>query len=210
MKNIILIFFASLSVIFSQESYSQTLGVKAGLNLSNVVSKNNPADFILQPGFHAGASAEFPINRAILFEMDLLISTKGYGERSEIQFVEMREDVRSYYLEVPLQAKAFFEIPTMTLSVSAGPYLGFGIYGKDKGSINAYGDLSSWSNKIAWGSQLKRFDYGFVFGPGVQIKHLQISLSYGLGIANISPFSTIKIHNRVTEISVGYKFSEPD
>ena len=210
MKNITVLFFVVFVLIFRQESFSQTLGIKAGLNLSNVVSKNNAADFNIQPGFHAGATVEIPINRVFIFETDLLISTKGYRERAEIQFLDMHEDVRTYYLEVPLLAKAFFEIPTMTFSVFAGPYLGIGIYGKDTGSLNANGELSSWSNKVAWGSQFKRLDYGFVFGPGVQIKHIQISLSHGLGLANISPFSTLKIHNRVTAISVGYKFLEKD
>ncbi len=210
MKNISGILFAVFILIFGQEAFAQTFGIKAGLNLSNVVSREDAADFSAEPGFHAGVTAEFPVNRAISFETDLLISTGGYRDRSEIQFVDMHEDVRSYYLQVPFLAKAFFEIPTATFSLFAGPYLGFGIYGTDKGSINAYGDLSSWSNKIVWGKQFKRLDYGFVIGPGVQIKHIQISLSHRFGLANISPVNKMKIRNRVTELSLGYKFLQPD
>ena len=210
MKNIILIFFAGLSMIFSQESFSQTFGVKAGLNLSNVIFKSNAADFTAVPGFHAGVTAEFPINRVFLFETDLLFSSRGYKESSENQYFKFNAETHYYYLEVPLKAKAFFSIPTMTFSVFAGPYFGFGIYGKDKGTESSNGMITSWSNKIEWGSGqanlFKRLDYGFVFGPGVQIKHLDLSLSVGLGLANIASLSELKVHNRVIEISAGYKF----
>jgi len=210
MKNIALIFFASFSLIFSQESFSQTFGVKAGLNLSNVIFKSNAADFMVVPGFHAGASAEFPINRVFLFETDLLFSSRGYRESYENQYFEFKEETHYNYFEVPLKVKAFFSTPVMTFSVFAGPYFGFGICGKDKGIESSNGEITSWSDKIEWGSGqndlFKRLDYGLVFGPGVQIKNIELSLSYGLGLANIASISALKVHNRVIEISVGYKF----
>ncbi len=102
----------------------------------------------------------------------------------------------------------------MTFSVFAGPYLGLGICGKDIGSESSNGEMTSWSDRIEWGSGqtdlFKRLDYGLVFGTGVQIKHIQVNVSYGLGLANISSLSSLKIHNRVTEISAGYKFLETD
>ena len=210
MKNIILIFFASLSVFFGQETFSQTFGVKAGLNLSKVISKSNAADYKVVPGFHAGVTADFPINRVFIFETDLLFSSRGYKESYENQYFNFNAETHYYYIEVPLKAKAFFSIPTMTFSVFAGPYFGFGICGNDKGTESSNGMITSWSNNIEWGSGqndlFKRLDYGFVFGPGVQIKHLEFSLSIGLGLANIASLSELKVHNRVTEISAGYKF----
>jgi hypothetical protein len=215
MKNITWIFFVFLILIFSQETFSQTFGVKAGLNLSNVVFKNNAANFNIETGFHAGATVEFPLNRVFLFETGILLSSRGYRESAKNPFLDLHEEASYSYLEVPILAKAFFSIPTITFYLQGGPYFGYGIYGKDKGSVNSNGDLSSWSKKINWGSDyppdmLKRLDYGLIFGPGVQINHIQISLSYGLGLANISSVNWLKIHNRVTEISVGYKFLEQD
>jgi hypothetical protein len=214
MKNIILIFFSSLTLIFSQKVFSQTLGVKAGLNLSSVIFKDDAADFKIVPGFHAGASAEFPINRVFIFETDLLFSSRGYKESYGNQYFQFKSETHSYYLEVPLKAKAFFSTPVMTFSVFTGPYIGFGISGKDKGNESSNGETTSWSDKIEWGSGqtdlFKRLDYGLVFGAGVQVKHVEVSLSYGLGLANIASLSSLKMRNKVFEISAGYKFLESD
>jgi hypothetical protein len=214
MKNIALIFFVSFSLIFSQKSFSQTFGVKAGLNLSNVIFKSDAADFMVVPGFHAGATAEFQLNRVFLFETDLLFSSRGYRESYENQYVQFKTETHYYYLEVPLKAKAFFSTPFMTFSVFAGPYIGLGICGNDKGKESSNGETTSWSDKIAWGSGqtdlFKRLDYGLVFGAGVQLKHVEFSLSYGLGLANIASLSALKMHNRVIEFSAGYKFLETD
>jgi outer membrane immunogenic protein len=212
MKRIILIFFAIPVLTFCQKSFSQTFGLKAGFNLSNVTFKSNAADFNVEPGFHAGVTADFPVNRVFSFTTDLLVSTKGYRESAKNQFLDLHEEAFYYYLEVPLKVKAFFSTPNITFSVFAGPYFGYGIYGKDQGRVNSNGDLSVWSTKIHWGSdyppdEFKRLDYGFVFGPGVQIKqHIEFSFLYELGLANISSVNSLKIYNRVTAISVCYKF----
>lgn len=197
-------------MIFSPESYSQTFGLNAGLNLSNVVSKNDVSEYNLQTGFHAGVIADIPINRALAFETGLGVSTKGYRQSAKIQFLELHDNIRSYYLEVPLALKAFFEIPTMTFSFLAGPYLAIGFYGSDKGNSNSNGTISSWSEKINWEAQFKRLDYGLIVGPGIQVKHLLVNISYGWGLANISPFSSMKLHNRVAAFTVGYKFLEKE
>ena len=56
--------------------------------------------------------------------------------------------------------------------------------------------------------ELKRLDYGLTMGVGVEINSIQIGITYGLGLANISTYVEYdsKINNRVLGISVGYFF----
>jgi len=65
---------------------------------------------------------------------------------------------------------------------------------------------------FTWGSGeydfLKRLDFGLTGGAGIEINFIQIDLSYGLGLANISSYTNDgdKINNRVLGIFLGYKF----
>jgi hypothetical protein len=64
---------------------------------------------------------------------------------------------------------------------------------------------------IKWGSEsqndLRRLDFGLTIGAGIQIKSLEIGISYDLGLSNMAPddynYSTI-IKSRVLAVSIGY------
>lgn len=186
-------------------SYAQTFGVKAGLNLSNMVIKDDDHtysdDYEMKPGFHLGPIAEFPINDMLTFETGLIISAKGF-KYSEDSY-DMKLNL--YYLDIPLTAKASYDAGFGKIYGLLGPYLGIGLSGK-----SVYGDEDE---PVDWGSDsddddLKRPDFGLTVGAGVEINSILVGLSYNFGLANISPDSDggFKINNRVIGISVGYKF----
>ena len=89
-----------------------------------------------------------------------------------------------------------------------------GIRGKIKSEVTSGGNTIADQEDVNWGSgdqyDLKRFDFGLTFGAGIEINSIQIGLSYGFGLANISPVTDngMKICNRVLAISAGYKFGE--
>lgn len=124
--------------------------------------------------------------------------------------VEIKGSVNLLYIDVPLNAKASFDLGGAKLFVLAGPYAGFGITGKYK--IKSEG--LSIEQDIEWGtdeeSDLKRLDFGINAGVGVQINSFEISAGYGLGLANLAPQTEggYKIANRVIGISLCYKFGK--
>ena len=84
---------------------------------------------------------------------------------------------------------------------------------KLKAEFTYGGESDSEEEDVEWGSDeenddLKRLDFGLTMGAGVEISSIQIGLTYGLGLANISSYNDNgnKINNRVLGISVGYKF----
>jgi hypothetical protein len=216
MKNALLILF----LIISKVTFAQTFTIKAGLNLSNMVIKDNSKiyseDFNMNPGFHAEITYDYQFSNKFMVETGLLLSTKGF-KQNESQtgtsgVYNLSQTLDLYYLVIPYNGKLYFEKLGMKIYVLLGPYLGLGLSGKRKLEGNLYGSSSSNETKIKWGSEsqndLRRFDFGLTMGAGIQIKSLEIGISYDLGLSNMMPddfnlYST-NIKSRVLAVSIGY------
>lgn len=231
MKCIIRLSIIVLLVSLTSEISSQTFGIKAGMNLSDMLIKESevyiPYDNIANnktkiiPGFHIGAAAELPLFDLISVEADFLFSTRGSSLEEEEPFgsttLVTKEKQNLYYLELPVTVKVPFSVRNFKLYGSAGGYGGLGLSGNIKTSYT-FGDLvENESGTVNWGSEegvddLKRFDYGLTFGAGLYWKSFQAGISYNLGLANISPESDYgsRISNRGLGVSVAYMFGGSD
>lgn len=219
MKNLLKLLIVVIGFTVATESFAQSVVVKGGLNLSKLLIKDDEGtysdDFKMNPGFHFGATAEFPITELFSFETGLLLSNKGAKiSEEEIIFEEtVKFDFKTnlLYLDIPLTAKATFDLGGAKIFGAFGPYIGVGLSGKTKSEITSLGETEKTEEDINWGSNeeddFKRLDYGLTIGGGVEINAIQIGLSYGLGLANISPTTEggTKVNNRVLSISLGYR-----
>jgi len=195
-----LIIFIAVAVLFtySADSFAQTFGVRGGLNMSNMLLKSdeNTADTKAKVGFHIGGTAEFEITDMFSFETGLFLMTMGY--KYEVLSVDYKTNL--LYLNIPITAKARYELDNFSLYGLFGPYIGLGLSGKNN------------SVDIEWGSgdsdNLKRFDFGWTIGAGVEYEAFMAGLSYNLGLANIAAQTEggYKAKNRAFLISVGYRF----
>ena len=222
MKNSVKLFVIVIAfTMATDELIAQNFGIKAGLNLSNMLIKDDDDtysdDFKMKPGFHIGATAEFQLTEMFSFETGLLLSTKGFKMSEEETYMgetyKYESKLNLLYLDIPLTAKASFDLGGAKIYGAFGPYLGIGLSGKSKHEETYDGETESEEEDIEWGSDedesnLKRLDFGLTMGAGVEINSIQIGLSYALGLANISPYTDggSKINNRVLGLSVGYKF----
>ncbi len=101
-------------------------------------------DFNMNPGFHLGATINFPYSDVFSIETGLLLSTKGYNIKGE----NININLNLMYLDIPINAKASFELGDIKMYGLLGPYIGLGISGKNK--IKSDGEKNSES--INWGS----------------------------------------------------------
>ena len=222
MKNFMKMFIVVMAITMATESYAQIFGVRAGLNLSNMLMKDDDDtysdEFKMNPGFNVGPTVEFPINEMFSFESGLLLSTKGYKqsgkETDDGETWEYKGKSNLLYLDIPLTGKAYFNVKGAKIYGAFGPYIGFGLSGKDKYEETFMGETDKDEEDVKWGSDkekddLKRLDYGLTIGAGVLINSIQIGLSYDLGLANISTDTDggAITSNRVLALSVGYKFA---
>jgi len=146
----------------------------------------------------------------------LLLSTKGTKtstkETNTGVIIESKGSLNLVYLDIPLTAKAYYNIGASKIYGVFGPYIGFGLSGKSKSEIKIIGVTETDEQDVNWGSgdsdDLKRLDYGLTVGAGMEFNSFLIGLSYNLGLANISAVTDDgqKIKNKVFGLSIGYKF----
>ena len=218
MKNTTKFLLVIMISLIGFQSYAQSFGVKGGLNLANLLDKDDDDtwsnDYKMNMGFHIGATMNYPFTDAFSLETGLLLDTKGFKYEEEAYGAEVKLKGNLYYIDIPITLKASYDIGNnLVMYGTFGPYIGMGLSGKLKIEVKYEGDTETEEEKIIWGNDeeeddLKRFDFGLAFGGGVEISAIQIGVSYDLGLANISPYTddgTI-IQNRVLKFSVGYKF----
>jgi hypothetical protein len=214
MRNVLKLFIVVLMLGWSANSIAQvTFGVRAGFNLSTLLAKNDQTNygdennFKMKAGFNVGPTLECPISEMFSFETALLLSTLGVNSEYDYGEGNVKESLSLLYLQIPLTAKAAFDVGGTKLFGAFGPYLGYGLSGKWKS--DAYPD-----EDVKWGTgtedHFKRFDAGLHFGAGVLVKVIEISLTYDLGLANIASHTDggNKEMNRVLALNLGYKFGK--
>jgi hypothetical protein len=221
MKNFKKVFVVLFILSASTASFAQKFGVKAGLNLSNVMVKDDDDSYDdenkVKPGFHVGVTGEFPISEKFSFATALLLSTKGFKVKGEedtgFGIVEYKGSFNLMYLELPLTPKISFDAGSAKIYIAAGPYVAMGLSGKAKVEATFNGSTEKESEDVDWGSdddQVKRLDLGLTAGAGLEINKIQIGISYGYGLSNMSNEDTngYRMKNRVLGISLGYVFGK--
>jgi len=221
MKTIKNSLFVLLLITLASSSFAQSFGIKAGLNLSNMLMKDDDDTYSddnkMLPGFHLGVVAEIPFSETFSFEPGLFLSTKGFKYSEEGteagETYEYKEKAVLYYIDIPLNLKANFGTGKTKFYGLFGPYIGMGLSGKYKSESTFMGETESDNSDVKWGSNsddddMKRFDFGISIGAGVQFGAINVGAGYALGLINTSAYTDngYIMKNKVLSVSVGYKF----
>ncbi len=210
MKKINLVIVIILSFILSINAFSQnvSIGAKGGLNLSNMIVKNDDEtlsdDFKMLAGFHVYPFIEYSFSDLFAIDAGLNFQSRGYS------IIENHFKFRftSLYLDIPVNAKFNFDLGNINLFCNVGPYVAFGIGGKIYTETTLGNYTNTTRRDIDWGDDLKSTDFGLNIGVGLDINNFIVGLNYGWGIANLSTIGDddTRTNNYVLGISIGYKF----
>jgi hypothetical protein len=203
-KNNLVFSLAVCLILVSPDMHAQIKsGYIIGFNISNMNLKTSGTSFEAETmtGIHVGVISEIPLKGNFILQSGIVFSAKG-----SIYKIDTTDVVISpIYVEVPFNARYSIGSDFVKVFLFAGPYIACGVGGnKDTG-----GELK----KIKFGADenddLKFFDFGFYFGAGVNIKGFVISAQYGLGLANISPATSVysEMKNKVIGISLSSYFT---
>ncbi len=190
-----------LLVVFTDLNAQIKSGYIFGLNLATTTLKT--PGISIEPeiltGVHFGEIFEIPLNKNFTLQPGLLLSAKG----SIFKIDTTEFFLFPIYFEVPVIAVCSFGSDKIKISLFAGPYFACGIGGKlESGENIRFGSAEN--------NDLKPFDVGLNFGAGINIKRgFQVTGQYGLGLANISPTTSVEseMKNKVIGISVRALFS---
>ena len=223
MKILLRSFILFVALTLASVSYAQTFGVQAGLNLPTMYLEIEEdvlsEDFDQNPGFHVGATVEFPIKNAFSFQTGVLLSTKGFKVSQEETLLdetfEIDGELNLFYIDIPLTARASFDVGGTEVYGLFGPYIGYGFSGKRISKISFMGQTETEEVDVEWGNEeddnFQSLDFGLTAGLGVEYNSFLFGLSYDFGLANIMPAEALEIFDatakhRVVRVSVGYKF----
>ncbi|MCD8303131.1 MAG: PorT family protein [Prevotellaceae bacterium] len=177
-------------------------GIRAGLNVSNIKSKEGSysENWGSSVGYHVGVIADVPLAKNYFYITPGLYFTQKGSKESEGKY---EYKVNPMYLEIPILFSGRYTFGKAQLQVNFGPYFAVGVAGKEKET--EYGDTEKWD--FFGDDGAKRFDAGLSVGAGVTIvKHYYIGFQYEAGLANLYDDSDEKTRNKNFMISVGYNF----
>jgi len=204
------------SVAMSQLS----IGVHATGNLSsaNTTVENLPGDIKktarVLPG--AGVLVEYAVSDNFSLQSGANYRKNGVTLKFDLPVegtlmnVKMTTDLN--YIQVPLNAVYKTNGSSVQFFAGAGPYLGYGISGKNKISATVDGievmeeEVDAFKKEEDGGAGMKRFDFGGQALAGVKFGKYYAVVSYQAGFANLTKTedSNEKYNNRSAQLTLGY------
>jgi len=185
-------------------------GLKAGVNFPkyNISGNGNSITSDAATNFHITAFLDAPITEN-WFYVQPGISLQGKGAKlREDNFGEYTQN--TMWIEVPVNFVAKF--PTATAGsffLGAGPYVAFGISGKNKWEGDNGTVTQDMDFEFGKDGDLKSTDFGLNFIGGFEFSNgLMIHGGYGLGLTNLAPElegSDYKQTNRVWTVGLGFR-----
>lgn len=165
-KTVVLTILALMALVTVPAKAQLRFGVKGGVNISSVHFNSDILKADNVTGFQIGPMIETTIPLVgVGLDAAILYSQKGMGVGPE--------EIKTDYLDVPVNLKWKFGLPIVKGYFAAGPYVGFRV-GGDK----------IW-DVIGEQIEAKSFSAGLNFGAGVELlSHLQVGFNYGLGLTD--------------------------
>lgn len=199
---------SSFGILQAQQSSSE-FGIKAGLNVGNIVDNLNPPpehfEFAHTTFFHAGIFWNHYFNQHWGTGIELLYNQKGGQNKLGLGTpVYSNYKLRFDYLSLPLIAK--YRLQNLVLEAGAEMAYKFNLNVKSDLEVNEAFVDAIWDQD---------FEVGLLVGLAYHIKKLQIGIRYNYGLsylsnvaytdANGEPIGEKLTHNnRVLLFSVGY------
>ena len=200
------IFVLAAGLLFAGAVHAQSpirVGVKAGVNLSNIIKDDGDNNFNtkINPGFNAGLTLDIPVIESVAFTPEILYSTKGY--KLESDFGEFTQTTN--FIDVPILAT--IKLGGSGLNLVAGPQVSFLLSTKNKFETEM-GEIEQQVNEDS--DNFKKSLVGGVIGFRYDINntidlHGRYALDFQKNNENGSN-STPEYKNQVFSIGFGYKF----
>lgn len=206
MKKMRLTAVIAMLAIVTAVSAQVSLGIKGGVNMSNLVYDDEVDDKNPKIGFNIGLAADVDFTPNMALQTGLFLSTKGFKTVNDAIDVEYTENLM--YLQLPLHLAYKVDVtPGSRIVFHAGPYAAYGVGGSRKANV---GSLSGeWDVDKIFGDangQYKPFDAGLGLGVGAEMGAFLIDLGWDMGMVNISNRDNDNTKNQNAYLSVGYKF----
>jgi Outer membrane protein beta-barrel domain len=200
---------------------SAQFGVKAGFNNSSANYKpKGKINYMSNAAFQFGVTGEMGIKRSFLLKAGLLFNQKGnFGDNSIMSPDRyQRSTFRLNYLETDIVFAYKIKLgKNININAGVGPFIGFGLFGTEKGNDYTFGNPQTIDRKIVFSNNerstisqtyYKPIDFGLNFNTSVNYKKAFLYLNFGKGLADrvSSDSPGWNSRNEVFTMGLGYYF----
>jgi hypothetical protein len=183
-------------------------GVKGGVNFAKFRGDDADISGIVEStskfGFAAGIYAKIAVVNFISVQPEALFTLKG--ENQELGGLK-GINVNLYYLEFPILVKVYpLPSPSIQPNVFFGPYIGLDLFNRFvvKDDIKTAFELLGFDTDGEY-EDVKRIDFGLVFGGGVDIGKVGIDGRYAIGLISTDDSTfDLDLKNSVFSILVSF------
>ena len=203
-------FIILVSVLVSSSAQSQvTFGVRAGYNLTNVYQnfENKSIKGLLEwkSGFQLGALVDCALLDDLSVQPGIIFSQQGMKGVADLDGVKTKLTINMNYIQIPVNIQYKNDSGNFIQLYQAGPYFGYGIFGKMQGENGINGKPEKISEKIIFGNahdaDVKSYDFGLGVGAGVEIGNFQAGIGYNFGLVRLNQVAKSKNFGMVLTIS---------
>lgn len=210
MKKILLSLGAA--ILFVAGAQAQTgFGLKAGVNFPSYSygDSDDLSDTKSTVNFHVTGYLDARVAPGFYIQPGLSLQGKGAKliESTALGGSEVTQN--TMWLDVPVNFVGKFPVGGGNVFLGAGPYVGFGLSGKNKVSLNEGATSGEREFKFGKDETLKGTDFGVNFLAGFKLGNgLLLNANYGLGLTNIAGERNISsdIKNRGFSVGLGFEF----
>ena len=205
MRKIVLVL-AMVAMVGAVSAQELSLGVKGGLNISNLSGKGVD-DAKMKLGFHVGLGADYEFAPNMAVQSGLLFTTKG----AKAKELGVEGTLDMMYLQLPVHFAYKMDInPGTRFVLHAGPYVAYGVGGKTKFEEKGVSlSFDTFGKRKIGGVEVegaKRFDAGLGIGAGFEFGQFLVDLGWDMGLVNVGRDKDNKITTQNGYLSLGYKF----
>ncbi len=220
MKKKIITTFCAVALFAIAANSQVSLVLRGGLNYMNIVGDDAAGDklnSVVVPRFNFGALVNIPVAVDFAVQSGLVFETKGAKITTLNQGVTRVQNTHLSYLQIPVNLLYNPVLGKGRLLLGFGPYLAYGVGGKNQVEGNTSDEKVVWKNKVSVSDPtntvyFKPFEMGanFLFGYEFSNK-IQIQFNAQLGLTEINPvddrvaIDKSSIKNSGFGISLGYR-----
>lgn len=192
------------NIVAQDESNKIALGVKGGLNYSNIYdSEGDDFNADAKMGFAAGVFVAVPIGQFFGIQPEILFSQKGYQSSGSLLGFDYKMTRTTNYIDIPL----FFALkPSSTVTVLLGPQYSYLIKQKDvfDNPISNVEVEEEFDNE-----NIRKNTLGFIGGVDINISDIVVGARISWDLTNNNgdgTSTTPRYKNVLGQLTLGYRF----
>lgn len=198
---------------YNTNERAPVLGIKAGINFSDITSDDDPGDINVRTGFHAGIFFETPIAERISIRPEVLYSTKGTELNYDSDFfgISIAEGESTFnlnYIDIPLYL--VYHV-TENFNINFGPYVGFLLNASVETDSEILGFIDIDSGESIDRDHFNSTEFGLSGGLAFVFGNVSLGANYVMGLNQAADSNTSEAllgdsRNRVLQVSLGLRF----